>query len=211
MAYTDPWDEAAPLGSAAANTLDTIVQNLKRSLRERLEDAFPDWADDAVDPKRVVIHNGTLAARPPVLDSNVGELYLVTSGPGAGDVYIFDGTDWIGFNVGLVYSQYQDANGPGAKVTEEVTGSQFIAALVQGTTDANGDILVDSGEFATPFSWTNAIVVVQVEETSTLVSQAVLRSRGSSILRIRFHTTTGTAYASLGITFNLLIALKVNG
>jgi hypothetical protein len=51
MAYTVPWNEATPDGSEDADTLDTEIQNLKRSLRERLEDFFPDWSDDGVDPK----------------------------------------------------------------------------------------------------------------------------------------------------------------
>jgi len=37
MAYTNPWDETAPLGTAAANTLDDIVRQLKLDLRERMD------------------------------------------------------------------------------------------------------------------------------------------------------------------------------
>lgn len=51
MAYTNPWDESAPPGSVNANTIDTIIQALKIDIRERLEDFFPDWANDGVDPK----------------------------------------------------------------------------------------------------------------------------------------------------------------
>jgi len=36
MAATNPWDETKPLGTEAANTLDTIIQTLKLDLRERL-------------------------------------------------------------------------------------------------------------------------------------------------------------------------------
>ena len=36
MAATRAWDETQPPGSAFANTLDTIIQNLKIDVRERL-------------------------------------------------------------------------------------------------------------------------------------------------------------------------------
>lgn len=48
MAYSTVWDETAPLGSVAANTIDTIVQNMKRDLRERLNEAFIDFTADPV-------------------------------------------------------------------------------------------------------------------------------------------------------------------
>lgn len=52
MAYTVPWDEGSPIGaSTPANTIDTELQNLKISMRERLEDLINDWANDLVDPK----------------------------------------------------------------------------------------------------------------------------------------------------------------
>lgn len=47
-----PWDEASPSGATTpADTIDTELQNLKISIRERLEDLIPDWSDDTVCPK----------------------------------------------------------------------------------------------------------------------------------------------------------------
>jgi hypothetical protein len=52
MAYGIPWDEAAPSGATTpADTIDTELQNLKISIRERIEDVICDWADDGVEPK----------------------------------------------------------------------------------------------------------------------------------------------------------------
>lgn len=51
MAYNVGWDESQPDGSENANTLDTELQELKESVRERMEDIFPRWSDDSEDPK----------------------------------------------------------------------------------------------------------------------------------------------------------------
>lgn len=52
MAYSIAWAEGSPPGgSTPADTIDTELQNLKISIRERLEQIIPDWADDDVDPK----------------------------------------------------------------------------------------------------------------------------------------------------------------
>ena len=52
MVYSIAWNEASPAGgSTNANTLDTELQNLKISIRERMEDMFPDWSTDGTDPK----------------------------------------------------------------------------------------------------------------------------------------------------------------
>lgn len=39
MAFTRTWDETAPLGTAAANTLETIIQQLKTDVKERIPPA----------------------------------------------------------------------------------------------------------------------------------------------------------------------------
>ncbi len=52
MAYSIPWDEAGPSGATTpADTIDTELQNLKISIRERIESIICDWSDDSVDPK----------------------------------------------------------------------------------------------------------------------------------------------------------------
>ena len=50
MVFSITWSETSPQGSAAANTLDTIIQQLKTSLRERLQLGgmyFPSDHDEA--------------------------------------------------------------------------------------------------------------------------------------------------------------------
>lgn len=40
MAYTRTWDNATPAGSEVADTLDTIIQNLKTDIEERMIEWF---------------------------------------------------------------------------------------------------------------------------------------------------------------------------
>lgn len=55
MAYTVAWNEATPVGaSTAADTIDTELQNLKKSVRERMNDILSNaWETDASDPKTI--------------------------------------------------------------------------------------------------------------------------------------------------------------
>ena len=57
MAYNFPWDEDAPDGATTkANTIDTIIQDLKKSIKERMAGllhADTGWEDDTADPKRL--------------------------------------------------------------------------------------------------------------------------------------------------------------
>lgn len=40
MSFTRTWDETGPLGTAAANTLETIIQQFKTDVRERVSPAL---------------------------------------------------------------------------------------------------------------------------------------------------------------------------
>ena len=57
MAYNQAWDEAAPDGATTkANTIDTVIQELKKSIRERMADllhADTSWETDADEPKKI--------------------------------------------------------------------------------------------------------------------------------------------------------------
>ncbi len=56
MVYNIAWNEASPVGSSTnASTIDSELQNLKLSLRERLEDIVNDWTNDSVDPKTLAV------------------------------------------------------------------------------------------------------------------------------------------------------------
>lgn len=51
MVYSEAWDEANPVDSTDADTIDDEIRSLKIALRERLEDLIDDWTNDGVDPK----------------------------------------------------------------------------------------------------------------------------------------------------------------
>ena len=56
MAYTNEWDEAKPDGTEQANTLDNIIQNLKKAVRERMNEllhADSQWEEDSEQPKKI--------------------------------------------------------------------------------------------------------------------------------------------------------------
>lgn len=179
MAYSDTWDEAAPPGTAAANTLDTIIQQLKRAMRERLEDPFPDWADDAVDPKRVVVHSGLLIDRPDVPDSNAGEVYLATD---TAQVFVFDGTAWIQISNSAIWASYDDSQAPASKVTSELGVEQIVAINVNADTDGSGDIFVDFNEID--------IEDVDLAESKTRIYQPVSPASGGAGAGSRFAFVT---------------------
>lgn len=71
MAYNISWDESQPDGSENANTIDTEIQELKESIRERMEDLFPDWSDDGVDPKVFARVRVSLTSTESISDSTI--------------------------------------------------------------------------------------------------------------------------------------------
>ena len=58
MAYSIVWNEAAPIGATVtAATLDTELQNLKKSIRERMNQLTSTaWETDGDDPKKLLSH-----------------------------------------------------------------------------------------------------------------------------------------------------------
>jgi len=74
-AYSIAWNEATPAGASTnANTIDTEIQDLKKSLRERLEDMFPDWSDDSTDPK--VFQRARVVLSTPEVISNSSATFI---------------------------------------------------------------------------------------------------------------------------------------
>lgn len=55
MVYSIAWNESSPVGSTTnANTIDTELQNLKTSVRERMNQILAnDWENDGDDPKLI--------------------------------------------------------------------------------------------------------------------------------------------------------------
>jgi len=58
-AYSKAWNETLPDGTEASDTLDTLIQDLKVSIRERLEDTYPGWSSDGEDPKLFTVPTTT--------------------------------------------------------------------------------------------------------------------------------------------------------
>lgn len=56
MAYSAAWDETAPIGSTTqAADIDLVFRNMKRDLRERLNESHVDFTTDPVRPKWKII------------------------------------------------------------------------------------------------------------------------------------------------------------
>lgn len=157
MAYTNSWDEAQPAGSAAANTLDTIIQNVKKDVRERIEDAFPDWANDAVDPKRVVIHYDTAANIP--ASPNTGEFFYETD---TSLLKLYNGSSWTTIQAAGGAGAYVETGALGARPAAGNAGRLYYATDVEtlyvddgtswdaiggtGSLPVDGDIFYDDSQ-----------------------------------------------------------------
>lgn len=50
MAYTNVWSNVIPAGTAAANTLDSVTQQLRLDINERMDVLVEDWTTDPVVP-----------------------------------------------------------------------------------------------------------------------------------------------------------------
>ena len=198
MAYTRAWDEAAPAGAAAANTLDTIIQNKMKDLRERLEDAFPDWSDDTVDPKRVVVHSGTLANRPVTGDANTGEFYLATD---TEQLFYFDSTGWAQVIANTTTASYDAAAGAFSRATSELPAALSLSFDLSGTTDGSGDLVVDWTEFDV-MSGTSGLALKTAifNPTSTACAMCLLMVVGAGSITVRFYDFAGAAKTGSAVT-----------
>jgi len=79
MAYAIAWNEAAPVGSSVnASTIDTELQNLKKSIRERMNNILSNaWETDASDPKTLDVQ--AIAGTPRVARVVPGAVSLLTT------------------------------------------------------------------------------------------------------------------------------------
>lgn len=161
MAYQIDWDENSPDGATTlASTIDSELQDLKTSIRERLEDIIDDWQDDGTDPKllnrRWVISEGSLANRPatPLRD---GEAYYASD---VGSFYVASGSSWN--IVGSRYVGYNADASVGSKQTTVNYNAQTIAVRITGTTDGFGIIQFDLSEISNPpgSSILNAVAIM---------------------------------------------------
>jgi hypothetical protein len=182
-----------------------------KDMRERLEDAFPDWSDDAVDPKRVVAHSGTLANRPAVADANAGEIYVATD---TGGFFRFDGTAWLGAadSTSLIYAIYDDAQGGGSKVTSEGVVDQIVSVNISGTTNAFGVVTFDIGELGlvtAGLDLTKSNVHVATGQAGgTAFARVDVSPVGPSTVSVFFYDYAGVAYGSQAVVANLIFFLS---
>lgn len=133
MAYSAVWDETAPLGTAAANTIDDIFRSGKRDLRERLADAFDlpsaSAASFAVDPFRLYgLKFTSLAASTIYLGNNGGTPWSLSVKDSTGtDVYLF-----LSSNT-LVYGKNAAAVSASISVNGAAGQNRVFGALTNGT------------------------------------------------------------------------------
>ena len=80
MAYVIAWNEAAPVGASInASTLDTELQNLKKSVRERMNDILSNaWETDANNPKTIDVR--TIAGTPRVAHIYANAAFTMATG-----------------------------------------------------------------------------------------------------------------------------------
>lgn len=93
MAYSVSWDEGVPVGATTpAADIDTEIQKVKTSLRERLEQVMPDFDSDVLDPKKLTIDADVLASRP-ANPSYQGQMYFATD---TGSFYVGNAAlEWV--------------------------------------------------------------------------------------------------------------------
>ena len=78
MTYDQTWDETAPAGATtAANTLDTIIQNLKTAIRERMQAGgmyFPATHNEAAGQHSYMLCR--VQASKPTVAADQGGIYI---------------------------------------------------------------------------------------------------------------------------------------
>lgn len=211
MAYSESWDEAAPPGSSNAATIDTIIQLVKTALRERLEQVIPDFGDDLIDPKRIVIGIDVVANRPAAIDAYAGEVFYATDET---IIYVFDGTDWVNILeppdpnavVNAVVATYDDAQGAGFKVLAERVVADLVMVNILATTDASGDVFLDAGEFTQIADWTQARAFMFSPLGNSTFYKAFVFAISTSTLTVRCFSQSGGAFVSTPVTFGMLVA-----
>jgi hypothetical protein len=177
-----------------------------KDMRERLEDAFPDWTDDAVDPKRVVFNSNTLTNRPIVADANTGEFFYATD---TDQLFYFTGSAWTELISNAVRANYDHDAGVGSKATSEGGVAFSIAISYSGTTDGSGDAELDLTELAAMDGYTSASIVSVQSTVITPVGAAHLGylSATSSTLTFRLYDYAAAAMGTQAFTADLFITL----
>ena len=96
MAFTNEWNEATPVAGDDANTLHTIIQNVKKLLRERLNVSHDATDGDDTDTYAHKTFTGRIgsdvdASKPAAAAANLDKVYWSTD---TGVVAMSDGTAW---------------------------------------------------------------------------------------------------------------------
>lgn len=132
MPYTRAWDETAPAGNTTpANTLDTVLQNLKVDLRERLNVVFQDFSLDPVTIKSPLTINVAN-----VTTLNVSGVSVFTGAVGTGIINVsglITTTDNLRFNA----------------VTPKIIGGSTSLTFRNNADTSNNLLLWDTGLITT--------------------------------------------------------------
>lgn len=163
MAYTRSWDESLPDGSEDANTIETIIQNLKVDIRERMNDLVDDWPnDDPQQPKAGFPRcELTRIGAQLISDSTFEPITWTSEDVDQGGLYSGSGTDITiptggdGFYLVTASAQFA-ANATGA--------ARYIQVQVGGAGVAAGSSsIIDASEVDhLSVSWMGALVATDV-------------------------------------------------
>jgi len=142
MVYSIAWNESTPVGASTnANTIDTELQNLKTSIRERMNDVLSnDWENDGDEPKLLDITGATGGP-------DVGELTgtpLLCRAFSAGDQLVSD----LFFDDIFWDSETIDTGG----FHDTVTNNNRLTVPVDGYYFIHGHITYEQGGIGGPIS-----------------------------------------------------------
>lgn len=155
MAYTNPWNGAAPTDNDLAASIDDLFRSLKVDFHERMNVIFEDWTADPLVPKqsafgaktgKVLLLSG-LAFRFELGDTidmtDTGIRYTSGSGPGRAALVLPNG-------VTITKIEWLVTNEDTGQLDCELLSFDFSVALTPATesslsTTASGTQIVDSG------------------------------------------------------------------
>lgn len=204
MAWSVNWDETSPDGDTVlASAIDTELQNLKVSVRERLEEFIDDWEDNGVEPKvlnrKWIISEGSLASRP-ASPLRAGEAYYASD---VNQFYVASGGSWDSVGITHLAGSYDADAGT---VSGESTAYRLVGLAVTGTTSAGGIVQVDFNDLSN-LSSPSVLVVVGLYQDKTLGSdQYTLQvdALSGSTVDIGVYDDTGSLVGSTEVDFFIM-------
>lgn len=226
MAYTRSWDETVPAGTSAASSIDTLIQNVKTDLRERLVTAFglaagtTDFDDDPFVIKSMTltsgltVSGGTTAVQ--ALTATTGVFSSTVSG-----ITTLAGTGAVsGFTTGTFSGTFYIGDTTNADVTLGLTINQGAAddqiLALKSSDVAHGITTVTEtdtyGSFSKLIGVNGGLIIAGYSEATAglffggycTTEDTVKSGSASSAIVIRGATKSGTNVTTMGANTNIL-------